>query len=71
MFVLMKSQSSLNMGHVGLKSRSLGQIIEKPCEHSRGYTFQPIFMKLSHNVCPDEILVKFESGSNGVKKLGH
>ena len=35
MIVLMKSRSSLKVGHVGSKTRSLGQILEKPCEHSR------------------------------------
>ena len=28
------------MGHVGLKTRSLDQIIEKPCVHNRGFIFQ-------------------------------
>ena len=34
------------MDHGGLKTRSVGQIIEKPCEHSRGHSFGPIFIKL-------------------------
>ena len=29
------------------KNRSEGQIIEKPCEHSRGRSFGPFFVKLS------------------------
>ena len=28
------------------KTRSVGQIIEKSCEHSRGHSFGPIFIKL-------------------------
>ena len=35
----MKSGSSSNTSHVGSKTRSVGQIIEKPCEHSRGHRF--------------------------------
>ena len=31
LFVLMISQTSLNLGHVGSITRSLGQIIENPC----------------------------------------
>jgi hypothetical protein len=68
MIVLMKSRSSLNLGHVGSKSRSLGQIIEKPCLHSRGHNIDSIFIKLAHNDCLDEVSVKFESGLCGVKK---
>ena len=38
------------MGHVGSKTRSLGQIFEKPCMPSRGHIFSPIIMKLGQNV---------------------
>ena len=37
------------MGDVGSKARSVGQIMEKPCEHSRGHSFGPIFIKLSQD----------------------
>ena len=47
------SRSSSNMGDVGSKTRSVGQIIEKPCEHSRAHSFGPIFIKL----CQDRMLV--------------
>jgi len=33
------------MGHVGLTSRSPGQIIQKPCFHSKGHVCDPILMK--------------------------
>ena len=33
------SRSVLKLGHVGSKTRSLGQILEKPCELSRGHSF--------------------------------
>ena len=51
----MKSRSSSKMGHSGSKSRSLGQIIEKPCVRDRGHSFHLIFMKVGQNVCFDEI----------------
>ena len=43
------SRSSLKLGHVGSKTRSLGQILEKPCVHSSGHSFDPKFMKLIQN----------------------
>ena len=52
------------MGHVGSKP---GQIIEKPCVHSRGHIFSPIIMKLGQNVCLDEMSDKFEMGHVGSK----
>ena len=33
------SRSDLKLGHVRSKTRSLGQILEKPCVHSRGHSF--------------------------------
>ena len=29
----MNYQAGMKLGHVGTKTRSLGQILEKPCEH--------------------------------------
>ena len=55
------------MGHVGLKTRSLGQILDKPCVRPRGHIFIPIIMKLGQNVCLDEMWDKFENGSCQVK----
>ena len=57
----------MKLGHVGSKTRSLGQILEKPCVRSRGHIFSPILMKLGQNVCLDKISNKFELGSCGVK----
>ena len=34
MIILTISRLSSNMGHVGSKTRSVGQLKEKPCEHS-------------------------------------
>ena len=57
-------------GHVRLKARSLGQIIEKPCVCCRSHIFSPMIMKLCQKVCRDEILDKFENVSCQVIK-GH
>ena len=65
MIVLIKSQTSSKMGHVGSKTSSLGRILEKPCVRSRGHIFSPIIMKLGQNVYLDEISDKFENGSCG------
>ena len=69
----MKSQTSLKMGHVRLKTRSLGQILEKPCVRSRGHIFSPIIRKLGQNVCLDEISGRLKNGSCRLKtrSLGH
>ena len=39
--------------------------MEKPCEHSRGHIFGPIFIKLAQKDHPDNISVKFEYGCVG------
>ena len=67
LFVLMKSHTSLKMGIVGSKTRSLGQILDKLCVHSRSHIFSLIIMKLGQNVCLDEISDEFENGSCRVK----
>ena len=67
MFTLTNSRPSSNLGHMGSRTRSLGQIIGKPCVHSIGHTFGPILMKLGQNVDIDEILDEFENGSCRVK----
>ena len=61
MFVLIKSRTSSKFGHVGSKTRSLGQILEKSCVRYRGHIFSPILMKFSKNVCPNDILDQFEN----------
>ena len=64
----MKSRSSWKLGHIGSKTRMLGQIFEKPCVHSRGHSFVPKLMKLCQNVNPYKIQVMFETGSCWIKK---
>ena len=51
----------------GSKTRSQGQILEKPCVHYTGHIFRPIIMKLGQDDCLDEILHEFENGSCWVK----
>ena len=55
------------MGHVRSKTRSLGQILEKPCECSRGHIFSQIIMKPLQHACLDKTSHKFENGSCQVK----
>ena len=64
MCVLIKSRTRLKLGHVGSKTRSLGQILEKPCVRSRCHIFS---QKFGLNVCLDKIADEFEIGSCGVK----
>ena len=56
------------MDHVGPKTRSEGQIIEKPCEHFRGQSLCPFFIRLAQNDHLDNISVKFKHGSCQIKK---
>ena len=55
------------MGNLGSKTRSVGQILEKPCVRSRGHIFSPIIMKHGQNVCLDEISDLSKNGSCRVK----
>ena len=50
MLMIIISRSPFKLGHVGSKTRSLGQILEKPCVHSKGHRFDHKFMKLCQNV---------------------
>ena len=61
MLVLMKSWTDLKIGQVRSKTRSVGQILEKPCVRSGGHIFSQIIVKLGQNVCLDEILDEFEN----------
>ena len=40
----------MELGHVGSKTRLLGQILEKHCVHSRVHSFDSKFMKLYQTV---------------------
>ena len=67
MLIIIMSRSSSKVGHDGSKTRSLGQILEKPCVHSKRHSFDPEFMKLCQIVTHYNILVRFETGSCWVK----
>ena len=54
-------------GSCRVKTRSLGQILEKPCVHSRGNIFSQIIKKLGQNFCCDEISEGIENGLCRVK----
>ena len=55
------------MGDVRSKTRSLGQILEKPCVPSKGNIFRQIIMKLGQKFCLDEILDEYEMVHVGSK----
>ena len=55
------------MDYVKSKTRSLGQISEKPYVHSKSHIFSLIIMKRGQNVCLDEISDRFENRSCWVK----
>ena len=48
MLIIIISRSSLKLGHGGSKTRSLGQILETPCVHSKWHSFDlsSIFVRL-------------------------
>ena len=48
--IIIITRSSLKLGQVGSKVRLLGQILEKPCVHSRGHRCNSKLMKLCQNV---------------------
>ena len=70
MLIPIKSRSNSKLGPVVSKCRSLSQILDKPCVHSRGHSLEQKSMKLCQNVnCH-----KSKSGSKWVildQKLGH
>ena len=63
MFILIISRLNLKLCHVGSKTRSLAQILDKSCVHSRGHSFELKSMKLCQNVNSHK--------SKSRSKLGH
>ena len=57
------SGSDPKLGHVGSKTRSLGQILENPSVHSRGHSFGIKLTKLYQDVNDHNIKVRFKTGS--------
>ena len=43
MLIIIMSRSGLKLGHVGSKTRLVGQILEKPCVYSKRHGFDPKF----------------------------
>ena len=62
---------SFKMGHVGSKTRSLGQILENPYVCSRGHIFGPILFKLGQNLCHNEVSRKGLKWINRSEKQGN
>ena len=54
--------TSLKIGRVGSKTRSLGQMLVKPCAHSRGLIFSLMIMKLGQNFCLAKISESLKMG---------
>ena len=67
-FVLRKSRMTSNLGDLGSKTRSLGQIKEIPCGYSRGNFFCSIDLKIGQMVCFHETSDEFKFGSPGDQK---
>ena len=57
----MKSQMIFKTGFDGSKTRSVSQISEKPCVHSRCNIFSLILMKPRQKVYLNEIPYEFEN----------
>ena len=55
----MKSRANTKLGHVGSKTRSVGQIFEKPCVCSRDHIFGLILMKFGQSVFVSMICCTF------------
>ena len=55
MLMIIIARSCSKLGHVGSKTRSLGQILEKRAVHSNRHSFDPKFMKLCQIVNDDNI----------------
>ena len=63
MLMIIMSRSSSELGHVGSKTRSLGQILEKTFVHSRGHSLDSKFIHFIRML----MIIISRSGS----KLGH
>ena len=61
MLMIIISRSGLKLDHVRSKTRSLGQISEKPYVHYGGHGFDSQFMKLYQNV--NDYYIKVKLGS--------
>ena len=48
------------MGYIRSKTRSAGQIMEKPCVHHRGQICRTVLLKDGQNVLLDDVSDRFE-----------
>ena len=67
MLIIIMFSSNSKLGHVWPKTRSLGQILEKPCVRSRVHRFDHKFMKLCQNGNHHNVWVRFGMGHVGSK----
>ena len=70
MFVLTISWPSSNMGYVGSKTRSPGQIFGNLFLYSRGYIDNSILMKLDQNVCHIIAIIAISRPSSNMGHVG-
>ena len=63
----MNARTSLKMGYVRSKTRSLGQILEKHGIRCGGHIFSPIIMKVGQNVCLYKISEELKNESCRLK----
>ena len=65
-FCLNDISEEVKVGHIGSKTRSLCQILDKPCVRSRGHSFSPI---LGQNICLGDFSDETENWSD--QKIDH
>ena len=63
-----EKKTDLKVDHVGLETRSLGQILAKSYVLYSRHSFEPICMKLCQNVWHNEMSDKIKTGSSLIKK---
>ena len=71
MFPSKKSHKNSKMNHVGSKTKSQGQILEKPCIRSRGHIFSHICLKLGQNDRLNKNRGRVQEWVMFSQKLGH
>ena len=61
-----KISDDFEFGSPGIKTRSIGQVIEMSSGRSRGHISRSIDLKIGQNICLDDTLDEFEFGSRRV-----
>ena len=70
-FFFIISRPELKSVMSGQKKRSLGNFLEKQCIHARRQSFDPIFMKLCHNVYLTKVKARIKKWVMSDQKLDH